>query len=262
MMRSLSPHLAFLLVHSLTLAAPLAAQPLDALVDWQQRVTLASTIAGQVSRVNVKSGQHVQKGEVLVTLDSARLQAVQKGASAQMQRVTAVHARALTELARIKDLYEQTLSSTLALDAATQAVDEAQAAMAHAEALKEDADLAVAAAALKAPFDAVVLNVQAVPGKIVSAYQENAALVVLAATDRLVAKTAVPADAHDHYPLGASVIVHGPFGEVSGVVSGVGVEPVAGGADHTPHYPIEVAFPPPQQSMVRVGYRVSLKLAD
>jgi RND family efflux transporter MFP subunit len=144
-----------------------------------ERVELTTRVSGVVTEVLVKSGQRVDKGRVLLRLDSAILQARLDEAVAEQARAEADAADAARELARARELYERTVSSTTELDAAVLRDTRARATLAAAQARQAVAKKNLADAELKAPFAGVVQAVPGQPGTVVSADCQPKTLVIL-----------------------------------------------------------------------------------
>lgn len=144
-----------------------------------ERVELTTRVSGVVAEVLVKSGQRVDKGRVLLRLDSAILQARLDEAVAEQARAEADAADAARELARARELYERTVSSTTELDAAVLRDTRTRATLAAAQARQAVAKKNLADAELKAPFAGVVQAVPGQPGTVVSADCQPKTLVIL-----------------------------------------------------------------------------------
>lgn len=144
-----------------------------------ERVELTTRVSGVVAEVLVKSGQRVDKGRVLLRLDPTILRARLDEAAAGMARAEADAADAARELARARELYERTVSSTTELDAAVLRDTRARATLAAAQARHAVAKKDLADAELKAPFAGLVQAVPGQPGTVVSADCQPKTLVIL-----------------------------------------------------------------------------------
>ena len=174
--------------------APAQAAGYDGVVEALRQTVLAAQVPGAVVALNVKAGDRVKAGQVLVRLDARAAEQQAGAAAAQVQAARAAQEAATKEFERQKQLHQKNYISQAALDRA-----EAQYKSAQAQAA---AQLAAAGAArtesgfytVKAPYDgivsevAVVLGDLAMPGRPLLILYDPAALRVTAA----VPQTAAP----------------------------------------------------------------------
>ncbi len=153
----------------------LAATPAGAADD----IALTTRVSGVVDRVQVRVGQRVSKGTVLLRLDNTILQARFDEAVAEHVRAQADEADAKRELDRTQELFDRTVSSTTELDASNLRYVRAQAALSAAQARRVIAQKNLGDAELKAPFDGVVSAVPGAPGTVVAADCQPKTLVLL-----------------------------------------------------------------------------------
>jgi RND family efflux transporter MFP subunit len=139
---------------------------------------LASQVMGTITRVNVHEGDHVRRGDVLVSIDEAQQQAAYTGAKAGLQAsqesiaaANADYALAESTMKRYQMLYDKKSVSPQEYDevktrlAAAQARrDAAHAGRAQAEAGVSQAGTAVGYTKVRAPFDGMVIARLAEPG--------------------------------------------------------------------------------------------------
>ncbi len=136
-----------------------------------QSAQLASQIMGSITAVNVKEGDRVRRGEVLLTIDSAQPHAAYQSASAGLQAsdqaiaaADADYALADSTMKRYQMLYDKKSVSPQEYDevktklAAAQARrDAAHAERTQAEAGVSEANTAVGFTRIRAPFDGVII---------------------------------------------------------------------------------------------------------
>jgi RND family efflux transporter MFP subunit len=139
---------------------------------------LATQVMGTITRVNVKEGDHVRRGEVLVSIDEAQQQAAYAGAKAGLQAsqesiaaADADYALAESTMKRYQMLFDKKSVSPQEYDevktrlAAAQARrDAAHAGRSQAEAGVSQAGTAMSFTKVRAPFDGVVIAKLAEPG--------------------------------------------------------------------------------------------------
>ena len=143
-------------------------------------VELTTRVSGMVESVQVKPGQSVKKGAVLLKLDAVVMQARQDEAEAEFMSAEADERDARREFERAQTLYERTVSSASELEAATLRHTRARAALAAARARLTIARKDRRDTELRAPFDGVVKSVAAV-GTVVAADCQPRTLVTLRA---------------------------------------------------------------------------------
>ena len=167
--------------------APAQAAGYDGVVEALRQTVLAAQVPGAVVALNVKAGDRVKAGQVLVRLDARAAEQQAGAAAAQVQAARAAQEAATKEFERQRQLHQKNYISQAALDRA-----EAQYKSAQAQAA---AQLAAAGAArtesgfytVKAPYDgivsevAVVLGDLAMPGRPLLTLYDPAALRVTAA---------------------------------------------------------------------------------
>ena len=174
--------------------APSQAAGYDGVVEALRQTVVAAQVPGAVVALNVKAGDRVKAGQVLLRLDARAAEQQAGAAAAQVQAARAAQEAATREFERQRQLHQKNYISQAALDRA-----EAQHKSAQAQAA---AQLAAAGAArtesgfytVKAPYDgivsdvAVVLGDLALPGRPLLTLYDPSALRVTAA----VPQTAAP----------------------------------------------------------------------
>jgi HlyD family secretion protein len=176
-------------VSALALRAPkaqvLVVQPADlvrtlqfsARVATLSRVDVGSTVTGRVAQVTVREGAQVQRGEVLVRLETDELQAALAQAVASERQADATLQAARATLQRAEQLVKQNFYSAAQLDEARRALDVAVAQQGAARAAVTAARARLEQARIEAPAEARVLARMVEPGQIV---QPGKALLTLA----------------------------------------------------------------------------------
>lgn len=132
-----------------------------------RQVRLSSEVSAKIDAVEVRAGDAVHKGDVLVRFDTEALdiQLTQVGANAEATRVQLEQAR--TDFGRTKDLVGRGISATNTLDKARSALDQLTATLAAQETLVANAQRARDNALVTAPFDGVVSQRSVDPGQFV-----------------------------------------------------------------------------------------------
>jgi RND family efflux transporter MFP subunit len=165
----------------------------DGVVQAVRQTAIAAQVPGAVVALNVKAGDTVKAGQVLLRLDARAAQQAAAAGGAQVLAARAMQDAATKEYERQKQLYASHFISRAALDQAeaqykaTQA--QAQAQLASAGAAQTESTFYV----VKAPYDgvvadvAVVLGDMAMPGRPLLTVYDPAALRISAAVPQTVA---------------------------------------------------------------------------
>jgi len=160
-------------------------------------VNIGSELSGTVLKVNVDVNDRVQKGQVLVELDTAKLRdqilrsrAVLGGANAKVAQTVATVKEAKAALARLDEVARLSggkVPSKTELDVAHATLERATAEAASARASVDDAAAALSTdginlskASIRAPSDGVVLTRTVDPGNAVAASLQAVTLFTLA----------------------------------------------------------------------------------
>jgi RND family efflux transporter MFP subunit len=119
---------------------------------------VASRLLARVVEVNLKAGQQVKKGEWLVKLDDADLQARLKQAQAGFENATAVRANAESEFKRISQMFESAVASSGELEKAETALKSADAEVNRAREAVVEVQTLLDYATVLAPMDGTVVD--------------------------------------------------------------------------------------------------------
>jgi HlyD family secretion protein len=143
-------------------------------------VNIGTQVSGTVLERFADFNDHVKRGQVLLRLDPANLQARLRQAQAQLASAEATLALARATLERNRRLLDQNFISALALDQSQREFDAARAgvdvARAQTDAAKTDVDNSV----IRSPIDGVVLKRNVDVGQTVAASFQTPDLYLLA----------------------------------------------------------------------------------
>ncbi len=129
-----------------------------------QDTEVSSRIIAQIATINVRAGQRVKQGDLLITLEQSELLARVKQSQQQKNAVSARLVEAQKLLARAKQLHQENLLSAQELDKSQANVDALSAEEQAAQEALNQASSNLSFAKLHAPIDGVVIERLAEPG--------------------------------------------------------------------------------------------------
>ena len=153
-------------------------------------VTLRARIDGQITSVNYSAGQHVRRGQVMLTLDSRALQAQLQQSEANLARDRAQLAKAKIDLDRNNDLLAKKFISSAQIDIFKSAVDTLEATVKADLAALELARVNLSYTTITAPMNGVAGAILVFPGGSVKA--NDTPLVVLNQVQPMYVSFSVP----------------------------------------------------------------------
>ena len=227
----------------------------NGVVDWSQRTELATTVSGVVTSVPVKAGERVKKGQLLLQLEQAPLQARLDQRKAEMKHRELMLNVARKELERAEELYARTLLADHDLDLAKIAYAEADAAYQASRADYRQALEALDNSSLRSPFDAVVLARHVQPAETVISRCQAQPLLTLAASAQMRVRILVAADKLEGLANNRAVTVEVAGLRYPGRVDAIGYE--AETLNDTVRYPVDVLFDSGDALLVGQGAKVS-----
>ncbi len=228
----------------------------DAEVRWSQRVEMSTAVSGTVAKVNVKVGQRVAKGSLLLALDATRFNAALKQAKAAQRNATYILAEARREKERAQELYDRTVLSDRDLQLAENLYIAEQAKKARADADLANAEKDLADSMIRAPFASVIVSRQAEVGQTVATKLQVVPMLTLAASDVYIARGLLPLSDLNTLRAGQAVEVSTGGQRYHGEIEQLGMEPVDAGKGH---YAVEVRFSV-AGAVVRAGQHAVLHL--
>ena len=164
------------------------AQEFSGQLTWSKRVELSTPISGVVQDVFAKPAQQVAKGDVLLQLDPRSFKSKVQALKAQLLSDDENLKEAKREMQRAQELYDRTVLSDHDLQTAKNLLVNAQAKLQKVKSELSGAKLQLEYSAIRAPFNAVVLDVNAVKGQVVSAKLAPPVLVTIAEAGRMIAR--------------------------------------------------------------------------
>lgn len=213
------------------------AQTFDAQLDWARRVEMTLEESGKIHDVSVEAGDRVAAGEALLRLDPTPFESGVAQAKARVTRARAELAEMERALERARELYDRGVLATVPLQHSELAVTQARSELAGAEAALKHAQYRLAGSQLAAPFDAWVIQRDAVVGQSVAAALQPPVLLVLGEAGAYLARARLDANTAQRLRKGARAVVRAAGNEYPGSVRSIALEP-----DEQSRYPVEVVF--------------------
>lgn len=240
----------------LLLSTIVSATEYDSILTWSQRVELSTPLNGVVQDVFAQAGKIAAKGEILVQIDPRISKAKLKHAKAHLKSAEQNALEAKRELDRQMDMYERTMLSDHDLQIAKNSHITSLALLQQAESELTQANLNLEYSAIRAPFNAIIIDTKAVKGQVVSSEITPPVLVVVAEAGRMIARIYVAADKVSNLVLnqGASVKVAGKV--YKGNISNIGMEADRIKADH---FLVDIIFDS-ENDVLRAGQKAKVDM--
>lgn len=180
-------------------------------LEWLHKVEMRAIESGIVEQVLVTPGQHVKQDELLLKMDQRQAKADVLEAKARTARGVISVDDAQRALDRANELYDRGLIAIEELKDAELDHAAALADQESAKAAQAAAELMLEYTELRAPFDGIVVARNAYDGAVIYKTLQQAPLVAIAPTDRMLARVLVTADVLRRYSPGqaAKVTVRG-----------------------------------------------------
>ena len=229
----------------------------EATIHWAHRLELSTPVSGVIKTVHVVPGAFVKQGQVMLALDPTPFKSALQHARAAEVRAAVARDEAKRDAEQAKELYDNTVLSTVDLQNADNKYKRAQADWSAADADVARAEYRLAYSTIRAPFEGWVLQRNAEPGQTVSSRLAPPTLLVFAAAGRYIARARVPGPQLDRISAGQRIKVKVGGGEYSGSIASIGLEPASPGKESA--YAVDVVFNVPK-ALLRAGQRAEVNL--
>ena len=232
------------------------AADIQATLQWSQRVEVSAPVSGTVQAVNVREGDIVKKGQVLLSLDSTAYRARVDESRSEIVRLNAEAEEDKRDLEREQELYDRTVAAAAERDQAKLKLVRSQSALAEARARLRQNQKALDDTFLRAPFGAVVLMRRAEPGQSVAAGLQPQMLLTLARSGEMIARMLLPSSQVDNFKTGQALSVNIAAASYAGKIQTLGLEPIKIKVEQL--YPVDVIFR--SKDIFRAGTTALVKL--
>jgi len=125
-------------------------------IEAVKSANIGTRLMGYVANVNVKIGDKVKKGDLLLSINSADLKAKKGQINAQITRAKSYFANAKKDYERFTQLFKENSASQKELDNITTNYEQAKGGLEAAMQMQKEIDANLAYADIKAPFDGVI----------------------------------------------------------------------------------------------------------
>ena len=125
-------------------------------IESENSAEISTRMMGYVHKIHVKTGQQVKKGQLLVSINNADLQAKKAQAEAGVLQATASYNNAKKDYDRFVNLFHQQSASQKELDDMTARFEMAKAGLESAKQMKNEVVAQFTYANITAPFSGVI----------------------------------------------------------------------------------------------------------
>lgn len=125
-------------------------------IESAQSANISTRVMGYITSIKVKVGDHVNKGQLLVTISNDDILARRSQAEAMLSVARASSANAEKDFQRFTNLYKQKSATAKELDNVTLQYQSAKAGVESALQMKAEANAMLAYTSITAPFSGVV----------------------------------------------------------------------------------------------------------
>ena len=139
-------------------------EPVSASVTAKQASIISSRLLARIDSINVRSGDNVKKGQLLIALEKSDIQAQVSQAKEQINAANARLLEANKNLIRAQDLHKKQLIADFDLDKAQTTVDTLLAELTTTKQALKQAQTTLSYTNLKAPIDGRVVDRFTEPG--------------------------------------------------------------------------------------------------
>ncbi len=155
-------------------------------IESSQSANISTRIMGRINSITVKAGDHVNKGQLLVTISDEDIKAKRAQTAAMIAEAEAAYAASQKDYERYNNLYKQQSATARELDNMALQYNSAKSRLEAAKQMRNEVSAMLAYSSLTAPFSGVVTQKLAEvgsianPGMTILTIEQNATLQVAA----------------------------------------------------------------------------------
>jgi HlyD family secretion protein len=172
----------------------LLAFELDGQTEFSRILMLNSSISAKIESVHITQGQKVAKGDLLLTLNPLRFQAITEIALAEVNSLIPKLAKVRTEMERAEELFSRDSLSMVELQVAEQNHAIAEAQLSAAQARLKMAQYDLSETRLYSPIDAIVYAIDAQEQEYINNQVSDKGLVTLVNNNEMIVQVLLPAE--------------------------------------------------------------------
>ena len=203
-----------------------SAQQFNGRLEWVHKVEMRVLADGVINKVNVKSGQQVKKGSVLLAMDKRKAKARLLKANASLARAKVNLSDADDELKRTLELFDRGL---IAEDELKKSKAKQAAALAEKESAAASISLAevdLERTTLHAPISGIIVAMNAYEGGVVYKTLQKKPLIAIAPNGKMLARLLLNSTLLNRYKVGQAARVSHHGKNYTGKIYSLGVEAV------------------------------------
>jgi RND family efflux transporter MFP subunit len=151
-------------IYKVTANTEMITESIAASVEAKQATKISSRILARINAINVRAGDKVKKGDVLIELEKSDLQSQVLQAKQNIVALQARHKEAKQNLDRLTALFNKQLISTFNLDKSNADYQSILAELTSAQQYLSQAKTTLSYATLAAPIDGLIVDRFAEPG--------------------------------------------------------------------------------------------------
>lgn len=125
-------------------------------IEAVKSANISTRLMGNVSKIHVKIGDKIKKGDLLISIKSADLKAKKGQIKAQIIKAQSYFVNAKKDYNRFTQLFKENSASQKELDNITTNYEQAKAGLEAAKQMQKEIDANLAYANIKAPFDGTI----------------------------------------------------------------------------------------------------------
>ncbi len=228
-------------VFFLTIVSTGKAASVEAVVQWENKITLSTPLSGVVREVLVDRGAHVTAGTVLMRLDQRIYKAKLEAMSAEVAAQWLDEQAARKGKERADELYKRTVLSDTALQQAHLAYQQAVARLKHAMANQAKAAYQLQYSEIIAPFSGLIIEKRVDLGQVIVSGLPVIPLFTLVKNDSMLAVAELDFSLIEKVSINQDVNIKSGNKFYKGKVKFVGIEPVIF-RNNQPKYELAVSF--------------------
>ncbi len=197
-----------LAIFLLLVPVPSYAEQYQGTVDFNSRVPIQSLMKGTVTAVHAQVGEIVEKGQILIQMDSRSHQARLDVVNSRVERIKIKLDTTEEEFVRKQELFDRGSLSLLAYQESENEVRELRSKLIEANAKLTIAKIRLARTRLNSPMDAVVVYSTVYPGMNIHPYFSGTSLMIVASMGEYKVRANVPIDVRKNLKIGDLVQVN------------------------------------------------------